>query len=120
MLTNRSGLNFTFCESLKYRYSLTRKAIYTYLSCGIVLLLFLTLTNDVSAQLKIGGDPTTIDDGSILELESTDKAFIPPRMTTEERDQIPTPLTGAIIYNTTEECLQVMIGGCIPVFRKNG
>ncbi|MDG2449980.1 MAG: hypothetical protein P8M34_10095, partial [Saprospiraceae bacterium] len=66
--------------------------------------------NNLNAQLKIGGDPTSIDDGSILELESMDKAFIPPRMTSEKRDKIPTPLKGAIIYNTTEECVQVNIG----------
>ena len=51
------------------------------------------------SQVKIGDNPTTIDDGSLLELESTTKAFVPPRMTTAQRDAIPTPLKGAIIYN---------------------
>jgi len=52
------------------------------------------MSTDMQAQLKLGGDVTNIDDGSILELEATDKAFVPPRMTSAERDGIPTPLTG--------------------------
>ena len=59
----------------------------------------------LSAQVKIGDNPTTIDDGSMLEVESTTKAFVPPRMTTAQMNAIPTPLEGSIIYNTTENCL---------------
>jgi len=77
------------------------------LVAAVSLILFVAV--DAQAQLKIGGDPATIDDGSILELESTNKAFVPPRMTSFQRDGIPTPLTGAIIYNLDLECLQVKV-----------
>ena len=78
---------------------------------GFLLFLFLGLVGQTSfAQVKIGGETQTIDDGAILQLESTDKAFVPPRMTTKHRDAIPTPLTGAMIYNLDLECLQVNNG----------
>jgi hypothetical protein len=74
------------------------------------VLAMLLFTTDMSAQLKLGGDPSTIDDGSILELESTTQGFVMTRMTTEQRDLIPTPLTGMIIFNTEENCVQVNLG----------
>ena len=74
----------------------------------IGLILFSSFS--LSGQLKLGGDPASIDDGSILELESTNQAFVPTRLTSEQRDNIPTPLTGAIIFNLTESCVQVNLG----------
>lgn len=38
---------------------------------------------------------------SILDLTSTEKGFLPPRMTTEQRDAISSPAEGLQIYNTT-------------------
>jgi hypothetical protein len=38
---------------------------------------------------------------SILELSSTTQGFLPPRMTTTQRDAIASPATGLVIYNTT-------------------
>ncbi len=69
--------------------------------------LFLTLS--VSAQIKVGDNPTVIDDGSILEVESTTGAFIPPRMTTVQMNAITTPLDGALVYNTDMNCLYSFI-----------
>ena len=43
---------------------------------------------------------------AILNLESIDKGFLPPRMTTAERDAIPNPTGGMIIYNTTDNKFQ--------------
>lgn len=42
---------------------------------------------------------------SLLDLTGTDKGFLPPRMTAIQRDAIPTPAEGLVIYNTTERCL---------------
>lgn len=38
---------------------------------------------------------------SVLELSSTTKGFLPPRMTTVQRDAIGSPATGLVIFNTT-------------------
>lgn len=49
--------------------------------------------------IEITGTPT-IDASAILTLTSTTKGFLPPRMTTTQRDAI-TPVAGLMIYNTT-------------------
>ena len=41
------------------------------------------------------------DASAILDITSTSKGFLPPRMTTTERDAIASPATGLTIYNTT-------------------
>jgi hypothetical protein len=44
---------------------------------------------------------------SILTLSSTNQGFLPPRMTTEQRDAIVSPATGLVLFNTTTDTLQV-------------
>lgn len=72
--------------------------------------IFLSSTFCTHAQVKIGGDSGIIDDNSILELESSDKVFVPTRMSTAQRNAISTPLEGAIIYNTDTNCLDLNKG----------
>lgn len=50
--------------------------------------------------IEITGTPT-INNSAILTLTSTTKGFLPPRMTTTERDAIASPALGLMIYNTT-------------------
>lgn len=56
------------------------------------------------AQVKIGDNPSTINPTSILELESTDKALVISRMSDVQMNSI-TPLRGALIYNTDQNCV---------------
>jgi hypothetical protein len=42
-----------------------------------------------------------------LEVTSTTKGFLPPRLTTAERDAISTPAAGLVLYNSTTNKLQV-------------
>lgn len=58
-----------------------------------------------SAQVKIGQNPTTINTTAELEIESTTKGFLPPRLTTAQRNAIASPAEGLTIYNTTTKCL---------------
>lgn len=44
---------------------------------------------------------------AILDVASTTKAFMPPRMTTTQRNAIPAPTAGMVIYNTTTNKLNV-------------
>lgn len=44
---------------------------------------------------------TTIDASAYLQIDSTTQGFLPPRMTTTERDNIALPATGLTVYNTT-------------------
>ena len=47
---------------------------------------------------------------ALLELLSTDKGFLLPRMTQAQRDAIANPASGLMIYNTTASCLEVNHG----------
>ncbi|MBT8282492.1 MAG: hypothetical protein KJO86_02050, partial [Muriicola sp.] len=50
-------------------------------------------------QIKIGDNPQNIDPSSILELESTTRAFVINRVTTGQMNAI-VPIEGAMVYNT--------------------
>ncbi|NHF61386.1 hypothetical protein FK220_018680 [Flavobacteriaceae bacterium TP-CH-4] len=64
---------------------------------------FFTL-NLAVAQVKIGDNPETIDAASILELESSNGVLVLSRLT-EAQMQSLVPLEGAIVYNTTSQCV---------------
>ena len=57
------------------------------------------------------------DTKAILDLSSTEKGFLPPRLTTVQRDAITSPPAGLMIYNTTLKCMQywndaIWMGNC--------
>lgn len=60
--------------------------------------------SETNATLNVTGTPTT---PAILELNSTAQGFLPPRMTSAERDAIVAPVAGLLIYNTTTSKLNV-------------
>ena len=69
------------------------------------LLFFVILFSITSySQVKIGNNPESIDNNSILELESDDKVLVVTRMNTAQMNSI-IPLNGALVYNTDEDCL---------------
>lgn len=63
---------------------------------ALPMLLFFMLLLPVLglAQVKIGNNPTVINPVVVLEIESTNKVFLPPRMTTTQRDAISMPSYG--------------------------
>ncbi len=63
-------------------------------------------TFTLQAQVKIGDNETTISDASLLELESTDKGVLLPRLTTAQRDAQTNWEAGHFIYNSTDSCIQ--------------
>ena len=76
----------------------------------IILSALLAITTLLNAQVKMGDNPNTINAASLLELESTSKGLLVPRMTTAQRDAIVTPPNGLQIYNTTTnktECFRL-------------
>jgi hypothetical protein len=56
---------------------------------------------------NIAGVPNA---NAILDLISTTKAFMPPRMSTTQRDAIPTPTEGMIVYNLTTHAINFYNG----------
>lgn len=84
------------------------------------LLLFLLwfCSNEVSAQImqKFGENSSAINDKAVLELESTTKGFLLPRMTLIQRDQIDNPPEGLMLWCT--DC-SVNKGSELVVWIKN-
>ena len=54
----------------------------------------------------VGIGTTSPNASAKVEITSTTQGFLPPRMTTVQRDAIPSPAAGLTIYNTTVNCLQ--------------
>ena len=73
----------------------------------MVLAAGMLLTQSALAQ-GIGINETGADPhpAAMLDVSSTTKGFLPPRMTTAQRDAIVSPAPGLTIYNTTVNCLQ--------------
>jgi hypothetical protein len=74
---------------------------------SLLTLVFLGLSTTY-AQVGIG--TTTPVASAVLELQSTDKGFLPPRMTSAQRDAISNPAEGLTIYNTDVKCLDTYNG----------
>jgi hypothetical protein len=66
------------------------------------------LTIDANGNVGIGTE--TPNASALLDLTSTTKGFLPPRMTTAQRDAISSPATGLTIYNTTTNAVEYYTG----------
>ena len=64
--------------------------------------LLLIATFSVSAQVSINTNGAAPDDSSMLDVQSTDKGILIPRMDETAMNNIATPATGLMIYNTTD------------------
>ena len=56
---------------------------------------------------QVGIGTTSPNDSAQLEVTSVTRGFLPPRMTTAQRDAIATPPSGLVVYNTTTGKLNV-------------
>ena len=56
----------------------------------------------------MGGE--TPDPSAILDIQSTEKGFLWPRLSTTERNAIASPAKGLIIFNTTTLCMEINVG----------
>lgn len=73
---------------------------------------FVCMAPFLTAQIKIGDRPTIISPYALLELESSHKGFILPRLTTANRDSAfdhHTPV-GTLIFNTIANKLNAFLG----------
>jgi len=71
-----------------------------------LLMIALAITTTSNAQVGIGVSTANINPSAQLDVSSTTKGFLPPRMTTTQRDAISTPATGLVIFNTTTNSLE--------------
>jgi uncharacterized protein (TIGR02145 family) len=79
-----------------------------------ITLLFIAIITVVSysltAQVAITTDGSSADGSAMLDVQSTERGFLPPRMTTTERDAIISPAEGLTIYNNDNNCLEFFNG----------
>ena len=73
-----------------------------------VLTVFAFGVNAQSVGINATGDAP--NGSAMLDVSSTSKGFLPPRMTTAQRNLIPTPVEGLVIYNTDEKTLNIYNG----------
>jgi hypothetical protein len=73
----------------------------------LLAFLFITPFRGIS-QTVIGG--TLPDPSAMLDVQSTDKGLLMPRMSTVQRSAIVSPATGLMIFNTTTLCLEINLG----------
>lgn len=67
---------------------------------NLFMALCLFVSGNVMAQVKIGSNPSTIDANSLLEMESTNKGFLPPRVTLTSLSSV-SPLTATVPVGMT-------------------
>jgi len=69
----------------------------------ILTTLLILLSLGLSAQVGINTDGSSPDSSAILDVKSTDKGMLVPRMTTAQRTTISNPATGLLVFDTDTE-----------------
>lgn len=64
----------------------------------------------ITSNGSVGIGTSSVNSAAILQLNSATQGFLPPRMTTTQRDAIATPPEGLVIYNTTTNVLNFYNG----------
>jgi len=84
---------------------------YLYLGKGTLKLLVFFMFIVLPATAQVGIGTVTPAPSSALQIDSTTGGFVPPRMTNTQMNDIPTPLEGSIVYNTTFSALFLYSSG---------
>jgi hypothetical protein len=80
------------------------------------LVLITAASNQVYAQNGVGINPTgaAADPSAALDVSSTTKGFLPPRMTAAQRQLISNPATGLLVFCT--DCGNLGVGGELQIY----
>ncbi|MDD3876244.1 MAG: hypothetical protein PHT69_06455 [Bacteroidales bacterium] len=87
-----------------------------------ILIIGSFLTSNVKAQVdnNVGIGTLTPHQTAILHLEATKQGFLPPCLSTIQRDSIIGPHIGLLLFNTTDSTMQYWNGECwMHVFQEN-
>ena len=78
------------------------------LASAVYILMITLIPALLSSQVVVGGDIP--DPSAALDIRSTEKGVLLPRLTTAERDAVSSPATGLTIFNTSSNCLEANLG----------
>ena len=78
---------------------------------NLLCILLLALNMSLKAQVSINTDGSLPDSSAMLDVKSTNKGFLPPRMTTVQRNAIASPEEGLLVFNVTTGCIEYYLGG---------
>jgi hypothetical protein len=78
---------------LRYRFTLVFTLLFGVLLC-----------NKAASQNNVGIGTLTPNASALLELQSIDKGFLAPRLTTAQRLAIPAPANGLMVYDLNLQC----------------
>ena len=104
---------------LNYTFKFIKKIIF------LLFLFFFTCSVSIYAQTdsKVGTNPGAKTSSAVFELESTTKGLLLPRMTAAQMTAIASPVTGLMIFNTSDSCIYLYrgaVGGwsstCSPTY----
>ncbi|MGD9700690.1 hypothetical protein [Acinetobacter sp.] len=65
-----------------------------------ILMLALLFAAMLQAQVGLNGDGSTPEPSAMLDVKSTSRGFLAPRMTAEQKAAITSPATGLLVYQT--------------------
>jgi hypothetical protein len=95
-LSKECTLNHTnFSQTFKTNTTMKKVFLSVFFAVGLIV--------SANAQVKVGNNPTTITPSAVLDVESTNKGFMPPRVAlTSKTDNttIAAPATGLVVFNT--------------------
>jgi hypothetical protein len=77
-------------------------------------------TASAQAVVKVGDNPYFINDKAALDVESTTKGFLPPRMTKAERDAIISPPAGLQVWCTNSNISTDPVSGELCIYTGSG
>ncbi len=72
---------------------------------NLLLIAMLLIVWQANAQVGINDDNSAPDPSAMLDVRSSDKGFLPPRMTTAQMNSIVAPVAGLLVYNTSVNAL---------------
>ena len=76
----------------------------------LTILFMCTITVSAQDGVSINNDGSAPHGSAILDVSAEDKGFLPPRLNSEQRDDISNPAEGLVIFNTDTECINYFNG----------
>ena len=101
-----------FCSKTPFKFVTNEYYKMNKIKIFIIVITLMTF-NTLAAQVSINTDGSDPDGSALLDVESTNKGFLPPRMTEAQRNAIATPAAGLVVWCTncgTDGELQVYNG----------